>query len=300
MAERTMSPQLAQMVADFTNKHPSFDLSTTGINPFTPAANNQSDPEAVRDFMRLRTALDNEDFHFGGTGNPEADTAAWKQIVMVAAAVGAPVAAHYLAPIIAGTATPEIGVTTTSYGGMTTPGVVGATTAAGSGTGLLSQVGNALQGRAGDILGGIGRSIGDATQAAGTNREIANNNRESAQREYNRSLNERSVIESNQRNDAEKDVYRAGWYANRRPSPLNTAGVQPTSPNYTSTLSALETEGMRRLETPPQYSTDRMPAVEKFVPQGPGAAETAGTWTAPILSTLGNLFRRTQPKPAGS
>lgn len=92
-----LSPETAQMVADFQRRYPDFDLST-GFNPFGPLARNGASAQAARDFVVLRGRLAADGFQFDQNGSPRDKQLSWKRVLLAAAAVGAPIAAAYLMP----------------------------------------------------------------------------------------------------------------------------------------------------------------------------------------------------------
>ena len=139
MAETQLSPQLSQAVQAFAQKYPDFDLSS-GNNPFGPLFRNGksgADPMALRDFLVLRGQLDREGFHFSGNGDPKADMATWKKILLGAAVVGAPIAGYAAMGGFAGAG-----------------GASGASAAGGAG----SYIGKAIKGTEAAVQGAAGAS----------------------------------------------------------------------------------------------------------------------------------------------
>lgn len=163
-------------------------------------------------------------------------------------------------------------------------------TSATTAGGILSTIGSVYN-RVQPFLDAAGHAVGDATQAAGENRINADEVARRAAADFENQQQQRARLEAEQRDSAEKDVYRAGWYANHQPGPYDTQGATPISPAYQQTLSELEQQAMAKLAKGPQYSTDAMKAIRPFTPTPPSTPERIGTWASPILTALGRGTR---------
>lgn len=173
------------------------------------------------------------------------------------------------------------------------PSAAGSSLMTASSPGLLSTVGGmaskVLGGKTGDVLGALGKGIGDATTAAGNNRISADELGIRGTANYESALNNRARTDADQRSQAAKDVYRANFFANLPSSPYNPRPLQAPGANYASTLSNLEQQGMKRLETASPYDMSTVAPLKPYAPTQPGLLEKAGNWTSPILSTLGSV-----------
>lgn len=170
--------------------------------------------------------------------------------------------------------------TTLPVGSAGSGAVAGATPAIG-GASTLSRVG--------EIARGVGSAVSNASSAAGANRREDTQIGQNAQRAYETSLDARAKLEADQRKQAEKDIYRSSFFRNERPGPYDARGLAPVSPEYLSTLSELERQGVARLQQTPQYDTRTFnPLVERNVPDASGLEKT-GSWVGPTLSTIGGL-----------
>ena len=167
--------------------------------------------------------------------------------------------------------------------------------AVAGGGGLLSTVGGlaskVLTGKGGDILGAVGQGIGNATNAAGQNRISAADQNMRGMSAYEQELNARARTDADQRSQANKDVYRANFFANLPSSPYNPRPLQAPGANYQSTLSNLEQQGMKRLANPSPYDMSTTAPLAPYTPSKPGTLEQVGNWTSPILSTLGSVSK---------
>lgn len=300
-------------IAEFQRLHPNFDASPIGIGNEL-----KKDPRAFEDFVRMNAEmlksmnLPIDQYHIDlKTGQPVKNSSLGKFLAMAALTVGGTlVGANALSSMLAkgGTAA---ATTAGDFVGPTieqaTEGFVGPTleqagyetlgrVAGEGGSDFLGKIGGIFKSPKDwdwkDILTGTGKTIGEATQAAGQNRldrdEIA---RKSAA-DFENALMRRNQIEQGERANALDDVYRASWYQNRQAGPNNTRGITPMSPEYMDTLGGLSQMGQTVLEKQPQYSTYNAPPVEKFVPTDPSTMEKLGTWAGPILSIAGLFGKR--------
>lgn len=153
---------------------------------------------------------------------------------------------------------------------------------------------------AGDVIGGIGKAIGGATQGAADNRGATDDFEldrarlgVESQNAFDTQNTNRSRLEMDQRKENARDVYRAGWYENRQPGPFNPRGLTPLGANYASSLDSLEEQAMSRLAKGPQFATNQMPApIQAPLPtqQPKGKGEKVGDWLSPILTGIGEIF----------
>lgn len=208
----------------------------------------------------------------------------------------ATIATAGLASGLAGATGPTAGATDAGYVSSAVNGVENAITPAATST--LGKV----AGLAAKYGGVAGSAISSATNAAGQNRideatraqNFANaeaDRKLQAQRDAENALQGRSKLESDQRNQANKDVYRAGWYANRQSSPFNPMAPQPIGDAATTSMNELADQGSAQLATGPQYGTNTMPGIAPYVPtpytpSQPGTLEQVGTWAGPLLSAF--------------
>lgn len=169
----------------------------------------------------------------------------------------------------------------------------GSALAAGGGGGTLSTLGS-LTSKAttaeklGGLLRGGGQAAGAATNAAANNRLSADEVAMRGQQNYENQFLSRAGLEAEQRKEALKDLYRASYAANRKPGPFNTAGLTPYSADYTAGLSAIEQQGLNRLQAPTQYGVNNMPTLKPFAPTPPSVGEKIGNYASPAL-TLGGM-----------
>lgn len=171
--------------------------------------------------------------------------------------------------------------------------------AAGAGGSLWSQIAkNALP---------IGSAIGKAASAAGQNRVNQEGDALQANRDnvvgnqaYENQLMARAKQDASERHNALIDVARASDERNPNISPFNTRGPKTYSPEYLSTLTALEQAGVKRLATDPTNSMNTVPPLRPYKPlditdvQGatgtrPSIWEQIGNYAAPALTTYGAL-----------
>ena len=153
-------------------------------------------------------------------------------------------------------------------------------------------------------LRGAGALVGGATQQAAENRAVeanqgleANAQNISGQSGYETQLLNRAKLEADQRKSALQDAARASYFTNRQSGPFNPRPPAAMSPAYTQSLSALEQQALRRLQTRPQYETETMDPLKPYVPYvprnqpggRPGSLERVGNWLAPGL-TLAGMF----------
>lgn len=178
-----------------------------------------------------------------------------------------------------------------------------ATLPAAVGTGAVSRIGNLL--RNGGV-NEIGKSIGSAVDAAGNNRLNqekldleANGQNNQARSAYETALISRAKLESDQRQQSLKDMYRASYAKNRQSGPFNTRGLAAYSPEYLAGLSDLEKQALLRLHQDPQYGTDKMTPVAPYAPYvpsqtpnaQPSTLQSVGNWLSPAVSTIGTIGR---------
>lgn len=193
-------------------------------------------------------------------------------------------------------------------GGEIAPAAAGIGSGTAAATAGTAAIGKSIYDRIGGVLQAGGRMAGSAAEAAGNNRltadEVARRSQsdfdqlsERSLQDFENSIQGRSKLESDQRNNALKDVYRQSWYANRQPGPNNTRGLPALSPEFMATLTDLEKQAVLRLQQDPQYGTNVMPALSPYKPTlyrptSPSGAERAGTWLAPTLGILGSIFTK--------
>lgn len=170
--------------------------------------------------------------------------------------------------------------------------VAGALGAASSGGGASTIGGLASKAATAEKLGGLlrggGAAAGAATNAAGQNRLNADEVAMRGQQNYENQFLSRAGLEAEQRKEALKDLYRASYAANRKAGPFNTTGLTPYSADYTAGLSAIEQQGLNRLQAPSQYGVNQMPTLKPFAPTPPSTGEKIGNYAAPAL-TLGGM-----------
>ena len=160
-------------------------------------------------------------------------------------------------------------------------GAAGAAGGAGATSGGMGAIGSTLLKAAGPI----GSAVSNASSGAGNTRRADFDTNVQGQSAYEQELNNRSKLESDQRQQALKDLYRQSYAANRKPGPNNAQGLTPYSADYMSGLSAIEKQGLARLQQPAQYGTNSMPAIPPYVPTAQGGMEKAGSIIGPALST---------------
>ena len=181
-------------------------------------------------------------------------------------------------------------------------GAMAAEAAAGGGGGIkeLLKKGFNLVGDNKDTFESIADMLGGFSNQTAQNRYLdnqlgidANNSNIQGRDAYERQLNARAELENQQRKQGLADVYRSGWYQNRKPGPFTPSGSLPQiSPQYMDTLGDLEKEAARRLESPAQYSTERMTPInpyEDFQPKGAGIIEQITNYASPILGGLSKM-----------
>jgi len=263
--------------------------------------------------LAVQLGLPLDDFHIDPAGNIN-DFHGWKGLptgVKIAIIAGAAVGTAGAAGAFGGgagatsalggvgvgetAATGVGGLTATSLGLAPTVGLGTAGTAAATGG-----IGSTLLGAAekyaakkgittaADLLRGGGQAVGNAANAAEDNRLTADESRRKGQNDYENQLVNRSKLEAGERQQALKDLYRQSYAANRKPGPYNAAGLTPYSADYMSGLSAIEQQGLARLQKPAAYDTAAMPALAQFVPAPQGKVERIGNYAAPAL-TLGGM-----------
>ena len=98
----------------------------------------------------------------------------------------------------------------------------------------------------------------------------------------------RAELESKQRQEALKDLYRQSYATTRMASPGNTRGLEALSPGYQQGLSAMEQEGLKRLAAPVAYGTNQMNPLAPFKPSPQSGIEKVGKYASPAL-TLGGM-----------
>ena len=186
------------------------------------------------------------------------------------------------------------GATVPSIGSLA-PALPSGASAGGSIASLLSR-GSTLS----DLLRGGAAALGGAGNAAEANRLTSNDALARAntsniigQGAYEDQLNARAKLESDQRGQALRDLYRSSYATNRQAGPFNTRGLTPLSPTYLSSLSDLEKQASTRLQAGPQYATDKMTPVKPYVPivpnTSPGGVEKTANILGPAL-TIGGLI----------
>ncbi len=109
--------------------------------------------------------------------------------------------------------------------------------------------------------------LDETGRAAMENESLARRNQDiQGQNSFENNFGTRGKLEGDQRNQNLKDIYRASYFQNERPGPYNSRGLAPVSSAYMNTLSNLEKQGVSRLATAPQYTTDKMPALAPYTP----------------------------------
>lgn len=164
----------------------------------------------------------------------------------------------------------------------------------------------------------MGDAIGKATSASGNNRLnqeqlgiSANRDNIAGNAAAENALMNRSELEGKERHNALIDVARASDTRNPNISQFNTHAPKVNSPEYMSTLTALEQAGMARLKADPTYSTDHMTPLRTYKPldianlQGatgtkPGLFERIGQFAGPALSVYGAMNRGGASVPSGN
>lgn len=210
-----------------------------------------------------------------------------------AAAGGALAAGGGLAAGESAAAAPLASTTIAPLAGTTPAGIASGTGAASMGASLTGAASTpstlSTIGRIANASRDVGGAISNASSAAGANRRDDARFGLNAQGTYENALFNRAELESRQRKDALKDIYRSSFYKNERPGPYDVRGVAPVSPEYLSALSGLEQQGLARLKPAPEYDTTKFkPLVEKDIPPASGL-EKAGSWVGPTLSTIAAL-----------
>lgn len=147
MADKQMSPETANLIAEFIKKYPDYDMSSGFMGAGGAIMENLKagnvDKEAHRDFFQLSRALGAEGFHLNKEGDPQQNMAGWKQALRAAAVVAGPIAIAYIAPALAGMgggAGAALPSTTIGTGAVTTTAGagLGAGVGAGATTGALA------------------------------------------------------------------------------------------------------------------------------------------------------------------
>lgn len=176
-------------------------------------------------------------------------------------------------------------------------GVVGASALPAATSSLAGIGGGSTLGTVGSMsrLGNAARTGADAvsaaTNAAANNRGMADQTNQQAGRDYENQYTNRAELEAQQRKQAGKDLYRAGWYqTSRQASPNNVRGLPPMNPDYMAGLDEMEKAALRRLQSPAQYDTTNMDPLKRFTPMPAGKGEKIGGYVAPALKTFASLY----------
>lgn len=195
---RQMSPELAQQLQAFQQRHPDFDPST-GFNPFGAVINytrnGGADRNAIGEFMQLRSALDREGFHFNDQGSPQANRSWWQNALLAAAAVGAPLGGFAALGGFGGGA--GAGAGGASFISNAVNGSANAALGAGAG-GAAAGSGSLLS----SILSGVGQGAGAAANSMANNRGAEAGLTLDANDAFERQLLAREVEKRNARSDA--------------------------------------------------------------------------------------------------
>lgn len=195
-----------------------------------------------------------------------------------------------LGPVGPGVLAPGAGAAATAGSGVLAP-------AAGGGSSLWSTIGGHLK--------DIGGAIGKAGTASGNNRLSqetlamqANRDNIAGNTASENAAIARAKLEATERRSSLIDVARASDTRNPNRSPFDTAAPKTYSPDYMSSLTALEKAGLSRLQADPTYSTNKMAPLRTYQPLDitnmPGATNTnpsllerIGQYAGPALSLFG-------------
>jgi len=163
-----------------------------------------------------------------------------------------------------------------------------------SGAGMAGAGGTAstltTAGKIANAARGAGNAINQATSQARDNRVEDSQVNQTAQKVYETSLMDRAQRETDERHNANRDVYRSSYFKNKAKNPGPFSG-RPTkfSPEYMQGLSDLEQQGVARLAKAPIYdSTTMKPLTEREIKPA-GTLEKAGQWIGPTVQTIGTI-----------